>query len=165
MRKAIWNSMLTADGNFRYWKQVTLKYLRKDKYTKIFLAITSSSIIIGWIAGLIATSEWWAVYVSVAWKICSGGNVLVAIILPFMKYEETIKTASFLFGNWWKLKEEYEDMWRRVNDGEENGIEEQYKSIKTREGGLVEQEAHIPENEQLKNEVYQEMLVKASSLH
>ena len=48
IRKAVWDGMLGADFNKRYWDHLIRRYSKRDKYTKIFLATMSSSTVESW---------------------------------------------------------------------------------------------------------------------
>ena len=43
MRKEIWNSMLDADMNARYWGELSRTYYSREKWAKIFLAVMASN--------------------------------------------------------------------------------------------------------------------------
>jgi hypothetical protein len=120
----------------------------------------TSSTVGGWVGGAIAgvaSIEWLAHVCSYGWKILSLFSAMIAVVLPIMKYEEKIKAASSLAGNWWKLKVEYDDLWRRFEDGEVTGrIEQEYKTAKDSEEKLVEQEIHLPEDKNFLRQAQQE---------
>ena len=46
--QVIWEAMLDADLNVRYWDHLSRSYSTWDKYTKIFLAFTSLSSAASW---------------------------------------------------------------------------------------------------------------------
>ncbi len=157
MRTAIWKSMLDADMNFRYWKRLTQKYIKRDRNFKAFVAIASSATVGAWVAG-VYVGAWGTDILSYGWKILSGFSAVLAILLPFMKYPDIIKTAASLSGNWWGIKNEYEDIWRRIESGGQNGFEEQYRSVRTSEIQLIKQEIGIPEDQGLLRKAQREVL-------
>ena len=48
MRKIIWDSMLDAEMNERYWSKLSKRYYKKEQRTKIFLAIMASGTVASW---------------------------------------------------------------------------------------------------------------------
>jgi len=58
MRETIWDSMLDADMNVRYWAGLGRCYYKKDITYKIFLAAMSSGTVASWgIWGLIRSDN------------------------------------------------------------------------------------------------------------
>lgn len=42
-KEFVWRSLLDADQNARYWRAMTLRYVRRERAAKIFLAVVASS--------------------------------------------------------------------------------------------------------------------------
>ncbi len=142
--------MLDADMNVRYWKGLAQKCLWKDRSGRIFLAVISCGTVAGW-----SIWENWPT----VWKFLSCLSTLVAVILPFMKYESTIKDVAYLSGKWLEVLQEYEGYWRRIESGEDaKGIEKQYMKTKAKERPLVEKEAKIIRDKKLLDQCYEEVL-------
>ena len=47
-KKFVWRSLLDADQNARYWRAMTLRYVRRERAAKIFLALVASATVAGW---------------------------------------------------------------------------------------------------------------------
>jgi hypothetical protein len=141
MRTAIWQSMLDADMNARYWRGLVARYSKKDKTLKIFLALMASGTVAGW--GLWITLPW-------LWKTLSSLSAIVAIAMPILNYQKHIEQMSYLAGKWGELRIEYEDLWLQVknNSGEKN-LENAYKKFRKIESGLQEREIKLPEDKVL----------------
>ncbi len=143
MRDAIWIEMLDADMNVRYWKALAQRYAKRDRLVKIFLAITTSGTVAGW-------AVWEArPYLSYLWKFLSGLSALVAISQPYFKYQATIKDVSYLSGKWWEQLTAYEDLWRRIENGDVKGIEKRFADTKKKEMELVRKETTLPNDVKL----------------
>ena len=48
IRQVIWEAMLTADLNVRYWAHLSRRYSMWDKCIKILLALASSATVASW---------------------------------------------------------------------------------------------------------------------
>ena len=77
--QVVWEAMLDADLNFRYWDHLSRRYSAWDKYTKIFLAIMSSSAVAGW--------RIWN-EVDILWKGLSAVSAVTAIALPILNWQK-----------------------------------------------------------------------------
>jgi hypothetical protein len=86
-RKLVWDSLLDADMNARYWGHLARRYQRREMRTKIFLAITSSGAVAGWTLW----SRWPQV-----WHVLSGVSMVVAVALPVLNYSQIIEGVSEL---------------------------------------------------------------------
>ena len=102
IRKAIWEAMLDADFNVRYWGDLSRRYSERDNYTKIFLALMSSSTVASW--GI------WN-EVNILWKILFSISSVTAIIFPFLNLQKKIGEMSNLRGKWSRISRAYENLW------------------------------------------------------
>ena len=147
IRKAVWEGILGADFNTRYWGHLIRRYSRWDKYTKIFLATMSSSTVASW--GI------WN-EIDILWKGLSAVSAVTAIALPILDWSKTISRMSDLVGKWSRIEYEYENLWLELQgDSPINRVEEEYKRIRGEVAG--EDDTGLPEdvklNEQCRNEV------------
>lgn len=150
MRKIVWKSMLDADMNFRYWKYLTQRYVKRDRNIKIFLALTSSGAVAGW-------SIWNDI--KCMWQILSGLSAVIAIVSPIMSYQKLIEVTSDLSGKWWELMRYYETFWCRAENGELSGrIEEEFTNCKAKEDDLVKRETKLPQDMKLLKKCQEEVL-------
>lgn len=149
MNKTIWDSLLDAEMNVRYWKKLTQRYSRRDKVMKIILAIISSGTVAGW--------RLWQEYPSV-WKTLSAMAALLAIAMPFLNYQKVIEITSDLSGKWWELRNEYEQHWISFKHNEnQEELKKRHSLTKQKETPLVEKEARIPEDKKLLLKCYDEV--------
>ena len=150
MKKAIWNSMLDADMNARYWKYLVRRYLARDKGLKIFLAIMASGTVAGW--GVWESFPW-------LWKSLSAGAAIVAILLPILNFQKSIEQMSYLAGKWGELRIEYEDLWLQVkHDKKEVNEHTYYKRYRKIVSSLQEKEIKLPEDKKLLWKCFNEVI-------
>jgi hypothetical protein len=93
---------LDADLSVQYWTYLSRRYSKWDKYTKIFLAVMSSSTVASW--GI------WG-EIDILWKILSAISALVAVALPILNWQQMIARMSDLVGKWSRIRYEYENLW------------------------------------------------------
>ena len=147
IRKVVWDGLLGADFNKRYWNHLIRRYSKRDKYTKIFLATMSSSTVASW--GI------WN-EIDILWKALSAISAITAIALPILDWSKTISRMSDLAGTWSRIEYEYENLWLKLqNDSPINQVEDEYMRIRGEVAGL--DDTGLPEdvklNEQCRNEV------------
>lgn len=140
-KRAVWNSMLDADMNGRYWKYLTERYSKRETSLKIFLAIMTSSTVAGW--GI------WEGNVLI-WKYLSAFSALLAIALPILNYPKRIESMSELAGIWGELRIGYENMWLDIsNYPDKNTLIRTYKTYRVTESSLAKKESKMPNEKKL----------------
>ena len=150
MRKAIWDSMLDADMNVRYWAELGRRYYKKDIRYKIFLAAMSSGTVASW-------SIWSEV--QVLWKILSAISALVAIALPILNWPKMIQSMGNVKQKWVDIKADCEILWVEVNSKKDQAVlKEEFKKIKKREATASQQETNLPKKDKLVDECCEEVL-------
>ena len=108
IRKAIWEAVLDADLNLRYWDHLSRRYSKWDKWTKIFLAIMSSSTVAGWGIWNEINILWTDFSL---WKGLSAISAVTAIALPILDWQRKIGEMSNLKGKWSRISRAYENLW------------------------------------------------------
>lgn len=135
-RKAVWNSMLDADMNARYWKKLVSKFIWRDTVLKIFMAVMAS--------GTVASWGFWESNVLV-WKFLSSVSALAAIALPILNHQKKIEAMSELAGKWAELRIEYEDMWLALRNKPNHAtLTTTYKKFRSIESNLEKKETTLP---------------------
>ena len=141
--------MLDAELNVRYWKYLAHRYTKYDQTLKIFLALVSSGAVAGW--------SIWGGYPEV-WKFLSGLSAIVAIALPILNFQKQIESMSLLSGKWFELTIEYEEQWRKLNNGtSEKKIESMHTNTKKKEAILVQKEVKLPHDNRLLRKCFNEV--------
>jgi hypothetical protein len=142
MKKVIWDSMLDADLNARYWSYLSRRYYLQDKYSKIFLAAMSS--------GTVASWQFWAA-VPIVWKGLSALSALTAIALPIINWSKMIENMVRLKQQWTEIKNEYEIIWisYRNKNKTDADIEKEILRVKKKEVETSKEEYNLPNIEKL----------------
>lgn len=104
VRRLIWDSMLSADLNQRYFRALASLYQRQDRAAKIVVAIATSAAVSGWWLWGTAGFDW-------VWQTFSVLAAAVAIALPIWDPARSMKTASALSASWFAVMREYELLW------------------------------------------------------
>jgi hypothetical protein len=153
IRTAIWNALLTADLNVRYWFEIRNSYNRRDVTTKIFLAATSSSTVATW--GIWAEIGW-------LWRSLSAASALLAVALPILNWTKKIADMADLHGAWVQIRNQYDALWRRMESNQltDSEVEAAFESIQTREAQAESSETRISarRNAKLIEKCYREVL-------
>ena len=122
IRKAIWEAVLDADFNVRYWGHLSRRYSARDNYTKIFLALMSSSTVASW--GI------WN-EVNILWKILFSISSVTAIVFPFLNLQKKIGEMSNLRGKWSRISRAYENLWEDLLLGQTSAeVFNEYRRIR-----------------------------------
>jgi hypothetical protein len=149
LKKEIWNSMLDADMNARYWKYLVDRNTKKETLLKIFLAIMASGTVASW--GFWEQNE-------LLWKILSSTSAIFAIAMPILNYPKAIEQMSELAGKWGELRIEYENMWLDVrNNPDSNTLVKTYKKFRATEISLEKKETKMPNEKKLIRKCYEEV--------
>jgi hypothetical protein len=153
VRVAVWDALLTADMNVRYWNQISYRYSRNDTWTKIFLAATSSS--------TVATWGFWA-QISWVWKSLSAVSALLAVALPILNWNKKVSAIADLHGRWIQIRNEHETLWRRMESGAVSDAEAEitFQNIRNKEAEAETHEvaAIVKKDKKLLDQCYQEVL-------
>ncbi len=150
MKKEVWDSLLDADMNVRYWTHLGTRYYNRDKYIKIFLAVMSS--------GAVASWGFWE-QVDILWKILSGVSALIAIAVPILGWSSMIEKMARLKQQWTQIRSEYELLWLDVRQREDqNNILEGYKKTKMSESEVSVHETNLPKDKKLLIECWEEVV-------
>jgi hypothetical protein len=142
MRKEVWDGMLDADMNARYWSCLTRRYTKRDTYTKIFLAIMSS--------GSVASWSIWGTIPSL-WKVLSAISAVIAVSLPVINFQGTIQKLSDAAGKWLQIQVDYENLWVEINNTNMPLDINRYQDIRKREFAVKAGEHALPYDEKLLN--------------
>jgi hypothetical protein len=136
MRKTIWDSMLDADMNQRYWSHLSRRYYVRDQYSKIFLALMSS--------GTVASWGFWSDF-AIIWKVLSAASALLAIALPLLNWPRHISSMVSLKQKWTEIKADYELLWLVLEKGKKDSeVGKELKRIKQLETKVSQQETNLP---------------------
>jgi len=139
-RVQIWEDMLNAKMNVRYFKHLIKRYKNLELSMKILLALSSSGTVAGWmiwnkIPGL--------------WQTLSAVAAVIAIINPLLNYPKLISKLANLHGEWVWLTSEHEKLWVALNEGREINILEKFNSLRSKQVAVRRAESDVPYNSKL----------------
>jgi len=133
LRQLIWESMLSADLSYRYYRALADSLQRSDKAAKITVAITSSAAVAGWAIWTTPGFNW-------LWQVASGVAAIVAVALPIVDPAGLLKMASQLAGGWFSVFRDCQLLWADVDSTSEPQLYERYERIVAEEKRLSEME-------------------------
>ena len=113
MRKQIWDSMLDADLNARYWSTLGRRYYLFDLGHKIFLAVMAS--------GTVASWGFWGEF-QMLWKVLSATAAVLGIALPIINWPKTMQRITDIRQKWLQIKVDYELLWLDYKRGKSKAI-------------------------------------------
>ena len=156
--QVVWEAMLDADLNFRYWDHLSRRYSAWDKYTKIFLAVMSSSTVASW--GI------WN-EVSILWKVLFSISSVTAIVFPILNWQKKIGEMSNLRGKWSRISRAYENLWEDLLLGRTSTeLIEEYRRIRNEmEGEEDNTGPDLPRNKKLTKRYKDEVLESRKGLN
>jgi hypothetical protein len=140
MRDLIWNSMLTAQMNVCYWSKLAYRYAQREKWTKIFLAITSSGTVAGW--------GFWADH-AIIWKVLSGVSAIIAVSLPIVDYSGRIAQLNKAASKCAQLRLGYDQLWAQLDALTPDSFREMRAELSKKEIELAELQVTDPDDREL----------------
>jgi hypothetical protein len=140
-RDNLWNLMLDADLNARYWSELLKRYYSYDKRYKIFLALMS--------AGSVASLGIWS-HIQWVWTTLYSLSTILAIVLPFLNWPKKIEMMASLTKKWITIKNDYENLWSSLESGRNiRKIETEYNRIRQEELEASKILTKIPSDDKL----------------
>ncbi len=147
--RPLWNALLSADMNSRYWAYIARRYQRRLKAATIFLAATSTSAVGSLLASL-----------QVDWlpQVLSLVTAVTAVALPILNWEGTIQNAVRVVERWAFLRTAYERLWASLPVISNADLSAKFDEIKARELELSWIEVTLPHDETLLKKCYAEVV-------
>lgn len=134
-QRLVWESMLTAEMNARYWARLASRYKSREDWGKIFIALASS--------GTVAS---WAIWqdLSLLWKLLSALSAVIAVAMPILDFPSKVETMSDLRGRWTELRSAYELLWAEVSEDDAYKGDNKLSALKSKEATMSKDEASFP---------------------
>ena len=132
--------MLTAQMSACYWNCLARRYSSREKWIKIFLAVTSSGTVAAW--------SIWSQHGTV-WKILSGVSALVAVALPILDYSGQVEKTAKLADICAQLRMGYDQLWAQIDDLSPDSLREALGKLTQQEVELSQIQAVLPKDEKL----------------
>lgn len=148
-RNAIWEAMLEADYQKRYWSAKAASFIRLDRILQILLAVLSSAAVLSALGDLKLLD---------VWKWLSAITAIIATALPFMNYTRRSVAMTDIGAKWHSLEIEYSSMWRAID--RDGFHENRFKELKAQEVEIGKAIADLPlDDKQLQSECYKQVLI------
>lgn len=150
LRLSLWNSLLQADQEQRYWHAKACEVVNHDFWSRVVLAVLSSSAVAGWVL--------WEHY-PVIWKGFSAVSTLLSIILPILGLNSKVVAMTDVHGQWLQLKHVYEAMWRDQSHISDDDVRRKLDESKRREAELSAKAITLPSTDKkLGSKTYHEVV-------
>lgn len=156
----VWREMLNAEMTSEYFSTLAGRYATRDLWTKIFLAITSSSAVAGW-------SFWDEVdhpNISIIWRVASGIAAVTSVVLPFLNYSKKVEYATKLKSSYEASAMDYGIIWLSRNDKTDKTLLRELKKTMSKEKSLSSIEAHFPKKKEKLLRICQEKIINRRDL-
>jgi hypothetical protein len=131
VKEVIWDSMLDADMNGRYYGELGSRNYRWDRAAKIFLAATSSTSVAGWAFWANPEMAW-------TWQTLSGISAVCALALPIIDPAKLATKATKLSTEWFSIMSRYELLWSQRKKLSDTEMETRVQALKAEEKNLGE---------------------------
>lgn len=142
LRTHVWESMLVADMNYRYYLSLTAWHRGIDRAAKVLIALTSSATVSGWAIWGRPGLDW-------IWKLTSAAAAITAVALPVFDPAKSMRTASELAGSWFAVMRDYEMLWAEVDDAAEDKVRDKCSILATEEKRLSQLESSLSVNKRI----------------
>jgi hypothetical protein len=148
LRTSIWESLLDAEMNVKYWGYLAERFVKKERALKITLSLTTAS-------GLLSLSVWNSFP---AGPVALGVlNTILACSLPILNYSERIEAMSSLRGSWTQLCIEFQRVWQQIGSPN-SSCENEFRLLKERIVHLSVIETRLPNDRKLVQRCQQEII-------
>jgi hypothetical protein len=149
MRALIWNSMLTAQMNVCYWSHLASRSAQREKWIKIFLAVTSSGTVAGWSV--------WTEY-AIVWKVLSGMSAVLAVSLPILDYSGRVAQLNKVASKCAQLRLGYDQLWAQIDVLTPNLLSDMQAELTKKEIELADMQVTEPDDRELLVHCQEEVL-------
>lgn len=148
-RNALWEAMLEADYQKRYWHAKAASFVRLDRRLQILLAVLSSAAVLSALGDLKLLDTW---------KWLSAITAITATAMPFLNYTRRSVAMADIGAKWHLLEIEYASMWRAID---RNGFDEsRFKELAAQEVEIGKATADLPRDDKaLQAECFEQVLI------
>ena len=148
-RNSVWEAMLEADYQKRYWNAKAASFVRLDRILQILLAVLSSAAVLTALGDLKLLE---------AWKWLSAFTAIIATTLPFMNYTRRSVAMVDIGAKWHLLEIEYSSLWRTLD--RDGFHENKFKELKAQEIEIGKTAVDLPsDDKKLQDACYKQVLI------
>ena len=142
-RKEIWDAMLNAEMNAKYWKALVDRYSTREFWARIVIAFTASVTVAGW--------QFWS-GIPAVWKCFSAVSAVLSLSLPIINIPKKVELMSNVRQQWLKQFEAYREQWSQYKStGKKQKIFDAFVKTRKAEAKIEADETHLPEDKDLLN--------------
>ncbi len=145
--------MLTAQMNVCYLSKLASRFAQREKWVKIFLAITSSGAVAGWSV--------WIDHANV-WKTLSGLSALLAVSLPILNYSGRVAQLNKIASKQAQLRLGYDQLWAQIDVLSADSLDNMHSELCKKEIELTDLSDNEPEDRKLLVQCQEEVLQSRS---
>ena len=148
--REIWDALLDADMNARYWGIMGRRHQKYEKSASIFLAAVASSTVATW-------SVWQAI--EWVWQTLSVTAAILAVALPIVNLGRNTESMFVLAEHWSRIQGHYEELWRDRGIIDTEKIMTRLQEIKQLENDFIPKVSRLPHRKKIINKIYKEVCV------
>lgn len=148
-RNEVWEAMLEADYQKRYWNANAAAFIQVDRRLQILLAVLSSAAVLSAFDDLNLLG---------LWKLLSTITAIVATTLPFMNYTRRSVAMTEIAAKWHHLEIEYSSIWRSLD--KDIFDESKFKELRAQEVEIGKAISDFPiHDKKLQHDCYRQVLI------
>lgn len=139
-REQLWNDLLTAEMNVRYYGYLVARYERYEKGLKWFLAAFSAGPVAGW-----------AIWKDIPemWAVLSAIVLLLAIGSPILDFPAKVSLFSKLYGQWIGIEAQHTMAWLKAQEEPARDLSVNLSELRGKLVVVRAQEAGVPRDKKL----------------
>lgn len=139
LERAVRDGMLDAEHASRYWSAMILRYVRRERVVKIFLAIVASATVAGW--GFWKEIPW-------IWQSLSILAAVISVVLPIFDVPRQVEAMTEQQVGWQRAQQEYEAIWLSRETISERTAQSRLTTLKAAEAELSKKAATLPNDDE-----------------
>src|SRR5260221_1161167 len=142
LRRLIWNEMMNAEMNWRYYRYLGSRYRSWDKGAKNAIVITSSASVAAWKVWSEPGLEW----------ICptlNGLTAIVALVTTIVDPATSLRLAARLHGAWGSITKEFDLLWADLSGLTDDQARNRYRKLMEEQKSFADDEALLNKDRDL----------------
>lgn len=141
MRNRVWDLMLKADINARYWKYYETRVTWIEKITRTFTILAATISLLAW-----ALKD---EYLAVATAISSLSAFIYVVVIPALGLDGYSAKVVNIKKSWVLIRHGYEDLWHDIDSLESPTWKKRFKTIKDKDAELEQGDLWTPPSKKL----------------
>lgn len=142
LRLLIWNEMMNAEMNWRYYGYIGTRYRSWDKGANIAIAVTSSTSVAAW-------KIWGEPGLDWIWPTLTGLTVVIALVKSIVDPAASLRLAARLRGAWFSITKEFDLLWAELPGLTDEQARDRFRKFMDLQKGFAEDEALLKKDTDL----------------